>query len=40
MIKTDVQQEHKELDAGIRTVGNINYSYFVTLHKLQAFQLL
>ena len=33
MNSTNVQQ-HKDLDAGVRTVGSMNYSYFVTLPNL------
>ena len=34
LMNTNVQQKHKDLDAGVRTVGSMNYSYFVTLPKL------
>ena len=32
--KAAPEQEHRHLDAGVRTVGSMNYSYFVTLPKL------
>ena len=32
--KVSSEQEHRHLDAGIRTVGKMNYSSFVTLPKL------
>ncbi len=34
MTRMNIQTEHKQLDAGIRTVGSMNYSYFATLPKL------
>ena len=34
MTRTNAQTEHRHLDAGIRTVGSMDYSYFVTLPKL------